>query len=194
MPKKIVVDVDDVLWGLNEKICSERGIDYSKIVTFSSSANPLLSESEKKELKESYGDAKIFRNIKWYEGVSELFSLEGYGATVIINSNNLCKEVMDTKEAEIRNNFPSIRDEQLVLNVPNNYSEKSIGDDVFILVDDSPYNVAKCNAEYYLVPRKPWNMSEDGTSIMKDKLNSVIFYDNFIEALEIMKRLSACSM
>lgn len=47
--KKIIFDVDDTLWSLNKKVCTNLNIPYEKIITFSVYENPLLTKNEKKK-------------------------------------------------------------------------------------------------------------------------------------------------
>lgn len=73
--KKVVVDVDDILWDLNGRICQEYSIDFSNIVSFSISDNNVLSDIDKKKLVAGYIDENTFKDIEWYNGYWE--RLEG---------------------------------------------------------------------------------------------------------------------
>ena len=187
--KKVVVDVDDILWDLNGRICQEYSIDFSNIVSFSISDNNVLSGIDKKKLVAGYIDESTFKEIEWYNGVSNLFDLEKLGANVFINSNSSNSSIVDLKFEQLKQVFKGVSDDKFILTIPSDSREKDIGDNVFIFLDDSPYNIAGCEAEYYIVIRKPWNTSDNGLSIMRHKLDKVIFCDTFIEAYSIIKNL-----
>lgn len=182
----VIFDVDDTGWGLNDRVCNILGIDISKIKNFYIKHNEELDENEKKLLLEKYSDSKIFENIEWYVGFESIFDLEQLGCTVHINSNCNTQDVKETKHIELvdKLGFP---DEKVTLNVITDAKNKNLDDDIYILVDDSPFNIAKSKALYNIALRKPWNTSKQGLETIGNK--KVIFCDNFIEILGIIKEL-----
>lgn len=184
--KVVIFDVDDTGWGLNDRVCNILGIDISKIKNFYIKHNEELDENEKKLLLEKYSDSKIFENIEWYEGFGSIFDLEQLGCTVHINSNCNTQDVKETKHTELvdKLGFP---DEKVTLNVITDAKNKNLDDDIYILVDDSPFNIAKSKAMYNIALKKPWNTSKYGLETIGNK--KVIFCDNFIEILVTIEEL-----
>lgn len=182
----VIFDVDDTGWGLNDRVCNILGIDISKIKNFYIKHNEELDENEKKLLLEKYSDSKIFENIEWYEGFGSIFDLEQLECTVHINSNCNTQAVKETKHIELvdKLGFP---DEKVTLNVIADAKNKNLDDDIYILVDDSPFNIAKSKAIYNISLKKPWNTSKQGLETIGDK--KVIFCDNFIEILVTIEEL-----
>lgn len=182
----VVFDVDDTGWGLNDRICNILGIDINKLKAFYIKHNEELNENQKDLILEKYSDPKMFENIEWYEGFESIFDLEQFGCTVHINSNCNTQDVKDTKHIELvdKLGFP---DEKVTLNVVKDSKNKNIDDNIYILVDDSPFNIAKSKAKYNISLKKPWNTSKQGLETIGDK--KVIFCDNFIEILRTVEEL-----
>lgn len=182
----VIFDVDDTGWGLNDRVCDILGIDISKIKNFYIKHNEELDENQKELLLEKYSDSKIFENIEWYEGFGSIFDLEQLGCTVHINSNCNTQDVKETKHIELvdKLGFP---DEKVTLNVIADAKNKNLDDDIYILVDDSPFNIAKSKAMYNIALKKPWNTSKYGLETIGNK--KVIFCDNFIEILVTIEEL-----
>ena len=76
--------MDDILWGLNERVTLLNGVDMSKLVTFSVSDNPILTDEEKSKMKLYYGDDALFKHILWYDGVDLVKQLESDNIKVYI--------------------------------------------------------------------------------------------------------------
>lgn len=182
----VIFDVDDTGWGLNDRVCDILGIDISKIKNFYIKHNEELDENQKELLLEKYSDSKIFENIEWYEGFGSIFDLEQLGCTVHINSNCNTQDVKETKHIELvdKLGFP---DEKVTLNVIADAKNKNLDDDIYILVDESPFNIAKSKAMYNIALKKPWNTSKYGLETIGNK--KVIFCDNFIEILVTIEEL-----
>ncbi len=182
----VIFDIDDTAWGLNDRICNMLGIDINNIKSFYIKHNTELSEYQKEQLLNKYSDPEIFKDIEWYDGFTEIFKLEQLDCEVIINSNCNSQDVKDAKHYELVDKL-GFSDEKVILNVINDPKHKEMHSDVFILVDDSPFNLAKSTALYNIALRKPWNTSEQGAEIIGDK--KVIFCDTFKEILNITKKL-----
>ena len=65
---RVVFDMDDILWDLNRVATDMAKIPYDKIIVFHVSENPLLTEEQKKALKQAYSSDELFDNMVWYEG------------------------------------------------------------------------------------------------------------------------------
>lgn len=159
---KVVFDVDDVLWGLNEKSCSVTGINPDDIVTFRIMENPILNMEQKKRIYESYGNPDVFKNIQWYSGVEKINLLADYGIDVYINSNSLTEEIRNLKYKQLRE-ILNIPEERITLNIigVGCYKPKPITEEIAIFVDDSPHNIAGSFAQLNLMPTKPWNKRKE---------------------------------
>lgn len=182
----VIFDVDDTGWGLNDRVCNILGIDISKIKNFYIKHNEELDENQKELLLEKYSDPKMFENIEWYDGFDTIFSLEQFECEVHINSNCNTQAVRETKHTELVDKL-SFPDDRVILNVITDAKHKDLDDNIYILVDDSPFNITKSKATYNISLRKPWNTSKFGLETIGDK--KVIFCDSFPEILEVIKEL-----
>ena len=185
--RKVVFDVDDILWSLNRRVCKQTGIPYEEIITFSIHENPLLTESEKEKMLKQYGNPESFKNIPWFDGIKRIMELK---ADVYINSNSLNEDCSYYKTKEL----------QQVLNMPNNHIiinivgqkktdsiRKIINEDTYIFVDDSPDNVASSHAKYNIMICTPWNQSEKMKELTKEK--NVIFCKDLNEVIDVIEKL-----
>lgn len=184
--RAVVFDIDDTAWNLNGRICDLFGINMSLIENFYIKYNDKLSEKEKKLLIENYNNHEMFQDIEWYDGFTNIFELEKLGCKVFINSNCNTEAVRDVKHHEIVDKL-GFDDSRVILNIVSNPKDKDLGDDIYIFVDDSPFNLAKSDAEYNIALRKPWNTSEAGKEIIGDK--KVIYCDTLLDAIEIIRKL-----
>lgn len=183
---KIIFDMDDTLWSLNKRICQHTGIPYEKIITFSIHENPLLTESEKQMTLSSYGNTTMFENIEWFDGVSQLNNMiHDENINVFINSNSINETCSALKRRQLHE-ILDISDDHIIMNAigskKKNGIQKTIDSDTYIFVDDSPHNVAMSPAKYNIMIKTPWNQSDTGKAIVKDK--NVIYCDNFNHVLK----------
>lgn len=183
---KIIFDMDDTLWSLNKRICQHTGIPYEKIITFSIHENSLLTESEKQMTLSSYGNTTMFENIEWFDGISQLNDMiHDENINVFINSNSANKTCSALKRRQLHE-ILDIPDDHIIINdtgcKKKNVIQKTIDSDTYIFVDDSPHNVAMSPAEYNIMIKTPWNQSDAGKTIVKDK--NVIYCDDFNQVLK----------
>lgn len=183
---KIIFDMDDTLWSLNKRICQHTGIPYEKIITFSIHENPLLTESEKQITLSSYGNTAMFENIEWFDGISQLNDMiHDENINVFINSNSINETCSALKRRQLHE-ILDLPDDHIIINDINgkkkNVIQKTIDSDTYIFVDDSPHNVAMSPAEYNIMIKTPWNQSDAGKTIVKDK--NVIYCDDFNHVLK----------
>lgn len=184
--RKVVFDIDDTAWSLNGRICGLFSIDMNAIENFYIKYNEKLSEEQKKLLIESYSNHEMFKNIEWYDGFTDIFDLEQLGCEVFINSNCNTEEVREVKQYELVDKL-GFNPDRVILNVVSNPKHKDLGNEIYIFVDDSPFNLAKSEAIYNIALKKPWNTSESGKEIIGDK--KVIYCDTLLEAIEIIRKL-----
>lgn len=178
--RKIVFDVDDILWGLNKIATDKANIDYNKIVVYSAKENYLLTEDERKRLLEVYSDPDTFRYINWYDGVEDIIKLQQKGAEVYINSNSFNIEISELKRKQLKS-ILDLPDDRLILNVLTDCKKKEIGDGVWCFVDDSPHNIASSTAVYNIAVKTPWNTSKHALDIIGDK--DVIILDTLKDVI-----------
>lgn len=185
---RVVFDMDDILWDLNRVATNMVKIPYDKIIIFHVSENPLLTEEQKKALKQSYSSDELFDNLVWYEGAEKIFTLESKDVEVSINSNCLGANVVERKY-KLLHNLYAVDDSRLILNDLTKGVAKEIGDDVTIFVDDSPYNHVMNKAKYHIMMNKPWNTSDMGRAVLGDLDKDMIRCENLIEIIEKVKEL-----
>jgi len=156
------------------------------LTNFSVSKNDRLTEFQKRSILDSYADDKFFENIKWYKGFTDIFDLERLGCNVYIHSNCLTEATKEAKYTEIvdKLGFPS---ERVALNVISDPYHKDLDSDIYILVDDSPFNLANSKAKYNIALRKPWNTSDIARGIIGEK--NVIYCNTFIEVLDTIQNI-----
>lgn len=182
----VIFDIDDTAWGLNNKICSMFDIDINSIESFYIKNNSKLSEYQKEQLLSKYSDPEIFKNIEWYDGFTEIFDLEQLDCEVLINSNCNSQDIKNAKHYELVDKL-GFDDDKVILNVIDDPKNKTMHSDAFILVDDSPFNLAKSTAIYNIALRKPWNTSEQGAETIGYK--KVIFCDTFRDVLSTVTKI-----
>lgn len=181
--KKIIFDIDDILWPLNDRVAKRTNIDTNKLITYNPKDNPLLSENEKQRLLDEYNRADLFENIKFSSGIEKINNLN---ADVYINSNVYSQRAIDLKKSQLQK-ILNIPDDHYVFNLitPETSKEpKIIKSDVFIFIDDSPYNIINSNAQNNIMIKKPYNTSQqafdlyaehpDKKIIICEDLNGVI--------------------
>lgn len=179
---KIVFDVDDTLWQLNKRIAAEIGLDYNKITVFSAHDNPNLTKTERDALLSAYADSKMFEDIEWDASIEKINVLQ---ADIYINSNNSTQEIADLKRTQLHN-ILNINDDHIIMNIvgndKSNITKKYIGDDVYILVDDSPHNIEMSKAKFNIVIKRPWN-----EHCILPKAKPAIFVDTLDDAIRLIE-------
>lgn len=181
---KIVFDIDDVLWGLNQRVAEKYQIPIDKVTHFDLTRSA-LSEEERRQFSQAYCDAETFTDIEFYPGVEDLLELEKLGATVYIDSCANSDEVVEQKYREIKRILPQMNPAHICIYNPNsNKHSKMIGEDVLIFVDDGPHNVAKSLAKYTIVPKKPWNTGERTQAMLARSKSQVIVAEDFPAIIE----------
>ena len=188
---KIIFDMDDTLWSLNKRICKHTGIPYEKIITFSIHENPLLTESERQTMLSYYGNTSMFENIKWIDNVERINDMiHDKNIDIFINSNSANDTCSAIKRRQLHEIF-DMSDDHISINTTGNKKKnvvkKTIDDDTYIFVDDSPHNVAMSPAKYNIMIKTPWNQSDAGKTTVKDK--NVIYCDDFNHVLQTIYKI-----
>lgn len=182
--RNIVFDLDDTLWHLNKRASELTGIDFNKLKTFVTKENPLLTEEEQTILLDIYANPILWEKMEWIDGAKSIYSFEQLAddIKVYIVSNCMNQQVADYKRSFLSKEL-SIPDNQIILNVSMGAKKKKMIDNVYIFIDDSPYNIADSKAKYTIIPNKPWNQNVENSNT---KLYRV---DNFNDILNMIRSI-----
>ncbi len=186
MKRKVIFDVDDILWGLNQKVADILCYDVNRITNFSIRKCTQVDEETQSKIIALYQNVNVFKNMKFYEGVEDLLMLEEVGLDVSICSNCMTKEIGIEKTEQLLRKIRNLREEQIQMNIisEKTHHQKEMKKNVWTLVDDSPYNIAASDAVIDIMLPHPWNQSPEGKEIYKDK--NPIIIPTFKEALEFI--------
>ena len=186
--KKIVYDVDDVLWGLNKRVANAIGIDENNITHFVIKDNYLLTKEQQEAILVEYNKDETFDNIEWYEGIEDILKPVSLGIDVSINSNCLTEKMAELKTTQLMK-ILNISKEKIRCNVIDHSvaTKKKIDKDTDILVEDSPFNISISPAKLNILINHPWNASEHAIELIKGK--NVIRVDTLKEANELIYNL-----
>ena len=162
--RAVVFDIDDILWGCNERVLSQLNISMDKIKEYKISDCD-IEESQKSAIVNKYRDVETFKHIKWFDGASSILRIEQSGGEVYICSNCLSEEIKKAKY-EL-----AISDTRIFLNVVSEDGlRKEFPDSIepFIVCDDSPINLANVKAKHKFTIRYPWNESSYAKELLKN--------------------------
>ncbi len=175
---KVVYDCDDVLWDLNTHVANLKGIDPDCLVNFAMLENEALTMPERRAMLDGFRDAASFVDIKFYDGANEILRAEKLGATVMINSNAYNADIAELKRQQLVRLLPEMAPEKMRINVidPDGACHKEIERDLFIFVDDSPFNIALSEAKINIMPTRLWNVTPKAKEIVREK--NVIWIDD----------------
>lgn len=188
MSKKIIFDVDDILWSLNKRMTDKAGLIYENQITFRTEDNPLLTTAQKEKAMTILRDNTTFENIKWHDGIERINNIP---ADIYINSNSLSQETADTKRKQLHDVL-NIPDDHMTLNVTVSASaikQKKIDNDTFIFVDDSPHNLSMSTAKYNIALIRPWNTSNIGKTIIKESNRKVIYCESLNKIIDTINMI-----
>lgn len=182
--RNIVFDLDDTLWHLNKRASELTGIDFNKLKTFVTRENPLLTEEEKTILLDIYANPILWEKMEWIDGAKSIYSFEQLAddIKVYIVSNCMNQQVADYKRSFLSKEL-DIPDNQIILNVSMGAKKKKMIDNVYIFVDDSPYNIADSKSKYTFIPNKQWNQNVENSNT---KLYRV---DDFNDILNMIRSI-----
>ncbi len=155
---KIIFDVDDVLWSLTKYACQKCHIKYGRQSDFHLQNDPNLTPAEVDLLINTFCDPETFREMTFFDDIEHIFDVENYGAEVTINSNCYDPKIITYKRQNLLRIFPHLSEHKLNFSlVTPKTNHKDIPSDIFVFVDDSPYNIASSKAHFNLMPKKSWN-------------------------------------
>ena len=164
---KVVYDVDNVLWPLNQRVFTMLDIDCRKDVNYNLFSNPLLAPAQRQAVMDAFHQAKTFVDMNFYPGADEILQVEPLGATVRIHSHCYSAEIAELKRSQLEQLLPQMKPAFIKMSVisddPNN---KQIDADAFIFIDDNPYNVNISKAPVNVVLRQPWNTTAEAAQAL----------------------------
>lgn len=184
---RVVYDVDDTLWDLNQTICDVHDLNFDDIVTYVAVNNPRLTEEQKQVMLAAYGEPEIFKQCKFYDGYERIFDLEKNGiAEVWISSGNMTEEVMTIKAKRLEKEVANINMNHVRLTCSTQiYQGRVTGD---ILVDDSLMNMIKGNFKYNILIDAPYNRNEDDIAAAKKEIIRVTSLSEAVDLVEDIVR------
>ncbi len=188
---KVVYDCDDVLWDLNTHVANLKGIDPDCLVNFAMLENEALTMPERRAMLDGFRDAASFVDIKFYDGANEILRAEKLGATVMINSNAYNADIAELKRQQLVRLLPEMAPEKMRINVidPDGACHKEIERDLFIFVDDSPFNIALSEAKINIMPTRLWNVTPKAKEIVREK--NVIWIDDLTKINQFVRETLA---
>ncbi len=160
-PKLVVWDIDDIVWDSQGRISERLNIPFQDLVEFHILENERLTIEQREAVNACYQDCVFYRDIKFYPGFERIMELEQYGARLQFNSNQFSLEVAEDKKQQIRAILPDARPEIFHFNIIDGATtiKKKFPDDSFIVIDDSPYNIARSPAPHNIMPIVPWTQT-----------------------------------
>lgn len=178
---KVVYDCDDVLWDLNTRVALRNGIDPNCLVNFAMLENEALTMPERQAMLAGFRDADSFVDIKFYDGANDILNAENFGAAVMINSNAYSAEIAALKKEQLLKLLPEMEPGRMRINVidPDGACHKEIERDLFIFIDDSPFNVALSEAKINIMPSRLWNTTPRAREIVRKK--NVVWIDDLVK-------------
>ena len=155
-PIRVIIDVDDVLYPLNELVCKQLQLEEIK-VRYNDIADFKLSNFEadiRARMLELYADTAILESSKPYPGALEtLEHLTSMGCEIIIATNPTLAFAERRKEKLIADFGSIIRPANIMFG-----GRKDLLQADFI-VDDSVDNLMASVAERKILVTRPWNQT-----------------------------------
>lgn len=169
--RTVVFDIDDIVWGGQRRVAARLGIPFELLEEFHILENQRLTEAQRLAVNNCYRDPSFYRDIPFFPGFERILELEKFGARLQFNSNCFSQEALESKRDQIRIVLPDARPEQFRFNLVDGSTtiKKKFDDDSFIVVDDSPYNIAKSPAPYNIMPIVPWTQTPKALEMVSGK-------------------------
>lgn len=177
MPVDIVLDCDDILWPFVGRIVQELGVDVSIWTEFYATRNSHWSPELIARANELLMDSDVYRDIQFDTGIKDILRPEELGARVLINSNSPSAEVNELKTEQLLAAVPGLKPENLQFNIieVNSVSNKTLGPQTLIFIDDNPYHIAASTAPINVMRRWPWNTSNSAKQVLASKRRVIMF-------------------
>ena len=188
--KKVVFDIDDILWPLNKRAAKMADIAYDDLVTYSIDDNPRLNEAEKLRLRDVYLDPSLFEDINFYDGIERINDLD---ADVYTNSNVFSRKAEELKKQQLMRKLNIPAENYIFNRVTEDNAKKQIGPDVYIFIDDCPHNIMHSDAVYNIMRTMPYNEHMKNCDIYdrNHKKKNIIFCNDLNQIITTIERLLA---
>ncbi len=162
MERLVIFDVDDVMWDLNRKVSELTRIPYEKFTHFSIYENPDLMDYEKQYILDVYNDPETFKNICFKTAVIDLINriywdYPRYPVHIVSNCGS--RIIKDSKMDQLLEvlDLPEERIHLKQVDLEADHKTKELPDNIYIIVDDSPYNIVRAKAVHKIMPARPHN-------------------------------------
>lgn len=163
--RKVVFDVDSVLWDLNRRVADIVNVRYEDFVEYHCFNNSRFSKEQQNLILECYYSKSVYENIEWNVGADKIKDLEKLNCEVWITSHCLSEDIAKVKLPQLLKHT-SVQEDHIILEVINVESSRYI-DDAFILVDDSVQNLLNSKAKNNIVIDQPWNATIKSDELLK---------------------------
>lgn len=160
--KKVIFDMDDVLWHLNVKAAKMAGIDINKLTHFLMYDNPNITENERERMLAVYSGTELYKNIEFNEQIVWLVNFIHNNFTEYeteIISNCASQEIKNIKLPQLMDvvDLPEERIHLNVIDIETGSTKKKLPEGIFLFVDDSPHNIVLGDAIHRIMPARVWN-------------------------------------
>lgn len=160
--KKVIFDMDDVLWSLNGKASKMAGININKLTHFLIYDNPNVTDDERKRMLNVYSGTELYKDIEFNKQIVWLVNFIHHNFPEYeteIRSNCASQEIKDIKLPQLMNviDLPEERIHLEVINIETESTKKKLPDGIFLFVDDSPHNIVLGDAIHRIMPARVWN-------------------------------------
>lgn len=184
----VVFDIDDTLWPLLDRVTDTLGLPRGVLTEYYAMNNVHLPASTIDKVLACYADAKMFTDINWFDGVERINEMN---ADKYICSNSLSEAVLQQKRIEIPKQLIIPEDKILLYLIDKTGAkEKKLPDNIYILFDDSPYNIANSTAQHNIVLRRSHNVSLKAQDIMySNGFKNIYMVSTLNEGLDIAFKL-----
>lgn len=189
--RKVVFDIDDTTRPLGKTAAEISQIPFQKMREFQVLHNEALAMDERVRLNDALHDVKTYEQLEFYYGFEKLMELEKLGAELYFSSNAFSQEVNDLKAQQVLRALPDFPPERLQFYVVSDAGtvQKKIDEGTYILVDDSPYTIARSPARYNIVPTMPWNQTTKAYELMRDKVYTLVPAENMMAIYSVIRFL-----
>lgn len=181
-PQLVVFDVDSTLWDFGAAVERATGIDRAIFyASYNFRENPHLDQRQIANLIRIFEDPEFFSQMTLYSDAPDIMRIEELGVKIAIDSNCMNSEVAKVKRALLPRQIPGLDPKLIFLHdlAGGHDQPKNLHSRALILVEDSPYNVAKSTALFNIFKKIPWNQSEEAKKLTQ--LKPVVSFDTIGE-------------
>ena len=184
----VVYDMDDVLWDYCGTVARLVDIDLKDWTDFHIESIPELSPAKRKHLREMIGRTDFYDQIEFFPGAEDILRPCELSdrVRVEINSNSISDRATDIKTGRLFEMIPGLRAKNLIFGIVQNGNvrttlRKQFNPKSYIVIDDSPYNIASSFAPHNILPEKPWNLSPSGKRVLAQCKQATYYVPSLIQ-------------